>query len=334
MKTVAATLLLTVACLADSLVYIRIPEEQLQARLNAPPSSQAERLTLLRKHWKDSECEGKNLIEQKVPGEDSPNLICTIHGRSPETVLVIAPSDYKVVTPKKSLADWAALDMLALLPASVKPVRHNYTFVFAALTGSAHGHAGAIAYLDSLTPEQRKNLRAVIDIEQIGRTPATYGLVSYGEQIVAAPRRAPVAINAAVQSHESSALEELLQLSSRVLNQPTNDMPRRSRDLSFGEAQPFHEDGLPVMTVQSLKKWPAAVLTVSGLPAYQGREQVNLHDFDNTYRLLCVDLLYLDRQFDKLTNHPPAPLTEMAEATEAPTAPQPNTTAIAAADPP
>jgi hypothetical protein len=285
-------------CVSESIAFLRIHQEVLEKRVKHAPATQAQRLTLLRKQFEQAGCFGSQLQEQPVPGEEQPNLICVIPGQanSTDTVLVTANSGYKQIG-SKSLPQWGALEMLPLLAESINSSPRRYNFVFAAFTGGIHKHAGARYYLSQLSDAQRRTIRAVLYLDNLGRTPAVYTL-SYRGQTLNPDSRGTVRDASNSDRAEASALEQLLMLSSRVLQlQPPSRLP----DLSLGEAEPFRGAHIPAMTVQSSSKWPAPDLfTFYGKPVLVPKEKLVPSHYDDTYRLLCVALLYIDREFTQL----------------------------------
>jgi Zn-dependent M28 family amino/carboxypeptidase len=65
---------------------------------------------------------------------------------------------------------------LPLLAKSLISVPHRCTLKLVAFPGREHGMRGATWYVSQLTEAQRKTMRAMVDLDNLGRTPAVYAL--------------------------------------------------------------------------------------------------------------------------------------------------------------
>src|SRR5439155_8617137 len=83
-------LALAVTCAAQSITYLRLDRSLIQERLNPSPDMPAERVASLKTLFKPEQ-----LSEQPVPGEETPNVICTIAGTGDGIVVIAASSDYR-----------------------------------------------------------------------------------------------------------------------------------------------------------------------------------------------------------------------------------------------
>src|SRR2546421_12919955 len=88
-------LALAVTCAAQSITYLRLDRSLIQERLNPSPDMPAERVASLKTLFKKAGCRPEQLSEQPVPGEETPNVICTIAGTGDGTVVIAASSDYR-----------------------------------------------------------------------------------------------------------------------------------------------------------------------------------------------------------------------------------------------
>jgi VWFA-related protein len=315
-------LLAAAVCAADSIAFLRIHPEIQEKRLREAPPTQAQRLTVLRKQFADAGCAEAALQEQVVKGEDQPNLLCTLAGDNSNIILVVAHSDYED-SGQKSLPKWGAVEMLPLLAESLKSVALHDTFVFAALTGHQHKFAGAQAFLGQLSDEQRQHIIAVIDLEELGRTPAVYRI----EYQRPKRERRYHGLTIGTSHKETSpgeALDDLLQISTHVLHLSEGPTPRS--DLPLGDAEPFLDANLPVLVITSLTRWPLNMPPANAFnhpsgPVYATKETVDLAQYDNTYRLLCVDLLELDHLLHR-QSAPAALMANNKQVEQEPTPPK------------
>jgi hypothetical protein len=105
---------LSTFCFAgSSIVYLRVHRGTIEERLKAPPQSPADQIQKLRAQFEAAGCSGVNLYQEAVPKQDLPNLICTVPGKDPGTIVVGAPADY--VADAGSGTHWATLALLPLL---------------------------------------------------------------------------------------------------------------------------------------------------------------------------------------------------------------------------
>ena len=78
------------------------------------------------------------MMEQQVPGQEVPNLICILPGEEEGTLVVGASSDYR--SPDATTSDgWSTLTALPFLPESLSLVPHRFTLMFIAFTGHQNG---------------------------------------------------------------------------------------------------------------------------------------------------------------------------------------------------
>jgi hypothetical protein len=103
--------------------------------------------------------------------EESPTLICLPPGTEEGTIIVGASLDY-APEEVKDPAHWSALALLPLLAKSLISVPHRCTLKLVAFPGREHGMRGATWYVSQLTEAQRKTMRAMVDLDNLGRTRA------------------------------------------------------------------------------------------------------------------------------------------------------------------
>jgi len=279
---VILALTLAVPCLADSIVYMRVPKPLIEEHLRPAPDSEAERVSTLRGLFQKAGC--SQIAEQIVPEESSPNLTCILPGIAEGTVLVSAPLDYAGAD-SKSPAQWSALAALPLLVKSLVGVPHRSTFVFAAFSGREHGMRGATWYISQLSHAQRATMRAMIDLDELGRTPPVYAL-----------------------AQSDKTLETWLQAAASSLklglppsaDQSQDAHPTQADEGLWANAKPFQLEQIPAISIQSA---PAALLPAlhkdGSIPDRFTGAGFDVDAFDDTYRLLCVYVLYLDGNLGK-----------------------------------
>ena len=299
-----AVLVLTTCSFAANLTYVRVDEPIVESRLALKPVDQAARLTMLRNQFLKAGCTADQIKEQPVPGQDQPNLICTLPGTEPGSIVIGARSDYQSKGDELKV-DWATLTTLPLLAESLVLTPHRYSLVFIAFTGHKD-LAGSAAYLKSLSDDERKAIRAMIDLEQIGRTPATFSFAT----VQAASGLTPLGPTKQI-THDDTPMSKLLPLAAITLKD--TDYAHQNREQLFTDAQNFERAGTLALTITS----PAytKLIRPGNTEVSMVRTELDPKVYYQTYNLLCVYTLYLDRGIA-----PPKakPSTDVAKAVPVP----------------
>jgi VWFA-related protein len=295
--------LLCTCCFAGSIVYLRVHRGAIEERLQAPPQTATERFRKLRAQFEAAGCANNDVYEEMVPKQDLPNLVCTMPGPEPGTIVVGAPVDDVAEGPG---THWPTLALLPLLVESVGSVRHRHSLTFVAFSGQQHGLRGSSEYLRQLTKRQHPEIRAMISLDDIGRTPLTYAL-----------------------AQDDLLLANWLTLSSSTLRMHTMPMEITARSVDarlvnrepmfnvddyLVDAKTFQRAHIPAIALRSAPT--AMVPTMRQAGAWTGNSPGNSFDLDiyeQSYNLLSVYLLYLDSNLG--TEHPSAPTTEVATKT-------------------
>jgi hypothetical protein len=258
-------------CLADSLVYMRVPKPLVEEHVRQAKDAEAERVSALRKLFQKDGC--PQVVEQTVAEEQSPNLICILPGLAEGTILVGASLGY-ATEDAKTPSHWSALALLPLLAKSLAGVPHRSTLILIAFPGRGHGTHGAVQYLSQITEAQRKTLRAVVDLDNLGQTPAVYTLAQPDKAL------STWLLEAAHSLHLAAP--------------PMVEAKSRDEDLE-GNTQPFVKAGIPSISLRSAQPAVLAALKHDGaFPDSVTGDGFNLDIYDDTYRLLCIYVLYLD----------------------------------------
>ena len=281
---------LVVACFADNLIYMRIDRAVIEKRLQSVPPTDQDRIDTLRSQFKAAGCKPDMLQEQQIPDVELPNIICTLPGPDPGAIVIGAQLDSKAHG-DEALVDWGSVAMLPLLAESLNSAPHRTTIILAAFAGHDHGMAGANFYLKQLTDEQRAQISAMIQIEKVGRTAAAYALPQpAAANIVSVGRRQAVMQN----GPEPTTLTKVLPIAARSLKFPDN--PKQINDISATEARVFDEAKIESIVIHS-----AAYTTITPPGKVEQvrmtRTELNPQAYTDTYNLLCVYTLYLDKVF-------------------------------------
>jgi len=299
-----AVVALTTCSFAANLTYVRVDEPIVESRLALKPVDQAARLTMLRNQFLKAGCTADQIKEQHVTGQDQPNLICTLPGTEPGSIVIGARSDYQSKGDELKV-DWATLTTLPLLAESLVLTPHRYSLVFVAFTGHKD-LAGSAAYLKSLSDDERKAIRAMIDLDQIGRTPATFSFAT----VQAASGLTPLGPTKQI-THDDTPMSKLLPLAAITLKD--TNYAHQNREQLFTDAQNFERAGTLALTITS----PAytKLIRPGNTEVSMARTELDPKVYYQTYNLLCVYTLYLDRGIA-----PPRskPATDVAKAVAAP----------------
>ncbi len=233
MKCIPSLLLfvsLATTCIADNIVYMRVPRPSIEEHLKLAQDVEAERVRTLRNLFQKAGC--PQIIAQEVP------------------------------------------------------VPHRCTLKLVAFPGQEHGMRGATWYVSQLTEVQRNAMRAMVDLDNLGRTPAVYALAQSDKTLA-------IWLQAAAHSLQL-ATPPLVDATTAGVPLKNTSLPIKNEDL-WADAKPFEQAHIPAITVQSAR--PAM------LPALQRNGSISnrvtgtgfdMDAYEDTYRLLCVYVLYLD----------------------------------------
>ena len=277
---------LVAACFADNLIYMRIDRSVIEKkRLQSVPPTDHDRVDTLRAQFKAAGCKPDMLQEQQVPDVELPNVICTLPGPDPGAIVIGARLDSKAHG-DEALVDWGSVEMLPLLAESLNSAPHRVTIILAAFSGHDHNLAGANVYLKQLTDEQRTQIRAMIQIEKIGRTipsyafpgPDTTRMVYVGQMVVAKEA-----------AHEPTTPSKVLPIAAHSLKFP--EPPAEINDIPATEARVFDEAGISSIVIHSV-----SYSTKAG-QVHMTRTALDPAIYTDTYNLLCVYTLSLDKVY-------------------------------------
>ncbi|HYK50849.1 MAG TPA: VWA domain-containing protein, partial [Terriglobales bacterium] len=282
-------ILLALAALsnADSIVYVRVHRPLIEEHLRLPQNGEAERVHTLRNLFQKAGC--SQVLEQQVPKEESPNVICLLPGVEEGTIIVGASLDYPAEDAKNP-GRWSTLSMLPLLAESLSSVPHRFTLMLVAFTGHEHGVRGASWYLSQLTEAQRKPIQAMVDLDNLGKTPAVYALAQSDNTLARWLQVAAVSLQLPTPPQVDASTANL-PLQNGVLAVKDEDL--------WANAKPFEHEHIPAISVQSATSAMLPALRQQGsFPARVGTG-FDLDAYEDTYRLLCVYVLYLDRNLNR-----------------------------------
>ena len=279
---------LATTCIADSIVYVRVHRPLIEEHLKLANDGEAERVRTLRNLFQKAGC--PQVLEQEVPKEEFPNLICLLPGQEEGTIIVGASLDY-APDEAKNPARWSALALLPMLAESLTSVPHRFTLMFIAFTGHEHGMRGAAWYLSQLTEAQRRPIHAMVDLDNLGKTPAVYALAQPDNTLANWLQVAAVSLQLPNPPRVDASTSNL-PLENGVLAVKDEDL--------WANAKPFEREHIPAIAVQSATPTMLPALRQQGsLPDRFTGTGFDMDAYEDTYRLMCVYVLYLDRNLGR-----------------------------------
>jgi VWFA-related protein len=307
-------LALTGASMADNVTFLRVDNTLVQQRIEQAPATSADRVATLRSMFEKAGCSRQNIQVQQVPDQPLPNVICTLPGTEFGTILVAARLDYDGRGDEGTVG-WGGVAMLPLLAESLNSTTHRHTLVFAAFSGG--NKEGAEYFWKNLSDAERREYRGMVDLDHVGRTTAGFSAAS-----------------------NAAALARMLPAAARALQYKPEPQP--VEDIPEGNAQFFQRAHIPAITIYSVgylssggdeestsKLQPVMPGTGHTVPASTPRNfslQTALDPavYNQTYNLLCVYVLFLDRglgaskrpmaETQVAKAEPPPPIAKPAEA--------------------
>jgi hypothetical protein len=262
-------LLLATNCAAQapkSVTYLRLSTQIVEQR-SLPPAPSEDWSDALLNLYAKAGIPRDQIVQRAVPGSSQRMIICTVVGRG-DSVLVVSASLARPKDDDAASIAWASLAMLPVLAESLNGVSTESTILFIAFPGESRRHPSSAWYAQQLSDAQRKKIKAAVEISGIGRGRTTYDF-----------------------RHGDRSLPDWLATAALALRLP-NVWPSYDGDaVDFTDAKAFRSADVPAITVSSLPQH----VPHSFSAAYTPVNKLSLYEYYNTYQLLCVFLLDLDR---------------------------------------
>ncbi len=139
----------------------------IQNRLALVPQRASEREPELESLFREAGCEGDRLSEQPIPHTKEANVICTLAGEGPGTIVVGAHTDF-VAHSTGAVDDWSGSALLPSLFQSLKsyPRRHNLVLI-----GFGAEEVGLLGSKEYVRTAEKASIRAMINLECLGVSP-------------------------------------------------------------------------------------------------------------------------------------------------------------------
>jgi VWFA-related protein len=288
---------LLVTCSVAEVTFLRVDRAVVEQRLKKLPKTPLDRLHMLRAEFVKAGC--PKVREQHIFGEQLPNVLCTVPGTAKSgTIVVSAPIDYKNEG-DDAVVGWAGLLTLPMLAEAINSTTHHSTYVLAAFAGDDNGVSGAKWYLSQLVPGEREQLRAVVALNQIGRSPAKYALPWVEKRKDLETVYGRVVLGHPTTERDVSPLTRMLEVAADALKVekiPLEETPEEYDDIERNEASYFSSQKIPAITVHSMAY--RTIPRIGGTDIKLQRTAIDLKSYYETYTLLSVYALLLDKALD------------------------------------
>jgi len=266
-----------------TLFFYTSPRSTVEMAVHSIPETDQQRLARLRDNFRAADCDGNRMQEQPISrkgGENGTNLICTWPGATRGTIVIVAHYEHEGKG-QGALADWSGAVLLPFLYEAIQgqPRENSYVFL------EAWKRVGAETWLKSLPKAERRNIRAVIDLDALGLgTPRFYTTFSPFEN--APPGSAHLQTQLLWAAVDDGLTQAPEQTSTRHW-------------LSVDDTDPFRAETIPSIVIHSV---PPESERVPG-SADDVAAAVNGNAYFQTYHLICAYLASLDRVAAKLDTH-------------------------------
>jgi VWFA-related protein len=283
-------------CPADNVTFLRIDRAVVQQRATGAPQTPEHRVQILVGLFEKAGCSKDKIEVQKVPDQPLPNVLCTLPGTDYGAILVATRIDYDGRGDEGAVG-WGDIVMLPLLVESLTSTVHRHTLIFAAFSGT--NNAGIARYWKSLTDAQRREFRGGVDLDHLGRTAAGYSTLPNG---AAMARMLPAAARALRMSPEPQAGAEVPESNSAFLARvhiPAITIYSAGYISKEGEAGPVSAKVNPLLPADVHQPPPSTP------HSFALRTALDPSVYNDTYNLLCVYLLFLDRGLGASKHAPP-----------------------------
>ncbi len=247
--------------------FDRARPEIVKARLERVADGNSKRKATLRALFEEAGC-SEHLTEQKVLRSSLPNVICTLEGTSGSVIVVGA--HYDVAEMGWGVVDnWSGASLLPTLYESLRNRPRRHTFLFIGFTDEEKGLVGSRFYASQLTPEEKANILAMINLDTLGLSPTKVWL-SHGDKGLAA------------------ALNGVARATGLPLAAVNVDK------VGSSDSESFARQGIRALTIHSVTQetWPVLHSLKDNMSA------VRLDDYYGSYRLIAAYLAYLDVQLE------------------------------------
>jgi hypothetical protein len=253
-------LILCGASLAQKVQFTPVEKPAVLERMKSIPDTDAARASRLKEMFSNAGCNGNSLIEQKVDGADSPNIICRLGTGEGDTVIVGAHYD-RISSPQRPLDNWSGASILPALYQSLRGRKRGHSFVFVAFADNGASPAGAEFFVHHLSRTQLDHAEAMVNVDALGLSPTKVWTAHSDKELV----------------HDLIIMVYALKLSASQIDIAA---------VGNTDSDPFAARHIPQITIHSLTQQNVATGATT---------QFRPNNYYDTYRLLCGYLAYLDQ---------------------------------------
>jgi CubicO group peptidase (beta-lactamase class C family) len=171
-----AVVVLSVACLAAGEEPVGkpavVPDAEILEELKSAPKDNRDRVQRIRELYLQAGAAEDDVRLQEVKFGDRDdatqhNVIATKRGES-DSVIVVGGHLDKVPPGDGIIDDWSGACLATNLYQTLLPVKTHHTFVFIGFAHEEHGLVGSRAYVASLSDDEQKRIKAMINLEVLG----------------------------------------------------------------------------------------------------------------------------------------------------------------------
>jgi putative aminopeptidase FrvX len=252
---------------ADTLHFVTIREQVVEARLKEFTGNNKQRETTLKRLFAEAGCDGEHLSEQPVKGTKQPNLVCMLPGKGQRTIIVGAHFDH--VSEGDGVVDnWSGASLLPSLYQSVKGIDREHTYIFIGFTAEEEGEVGSRFYVRQMSNEAVAATDAMVNLDTLGLGPTLVW-----------------------QSHSDKLLTGALTYLAKRLELPLHAV--NVDQVGSSDSEQFAERKIPRITVHSLTQetWNERILHTNK----DKLAQIKFDEYYQTYRLMAAYLVFLDQ---------------------------------------
>ncbi len=248
---------------ATSVEIQAVPRGIIEQRLRRFSRSNWTRETEVRKIFEGAGCGADRLSEQRVTGDDPPNVACLLPGATVSTIIVGAHSDLRGGG-QGVVDDWSGAALLPSLFQTLRGSTRKHTFIFVGFAGEEHHMIGSGFYVKHLSAEEAGNIRAMVNLDCIGAG-STAVWTHHAD-----PKLLTTLYDVALEAHS----------------------PIRNVDLvlMYDDAMQFRKRRIPTLSIHSLTRQTMHVLH----SRRDNLSALNLDHYYASYRLIVAYLACLD----------------------------------------
>lgn len=269
------------------LFFYTSPRSTVEVEVHTVPPTNEARLERLRAAFHSAQCGDALMQEQPVAakhGSPGTNLICTWPGSSAGGILVVAAHYDHEGKGEGALDDWSGAALLPFLYQAVQGQPRQNTFVFL----EAWKNDGVQTWLKSISKEERKRIRGMVDIDALGMGVTRYFTTfSFGETTPPAAQHMQLELLWAA-------------IDDGLTKPPLETSPHHW--LTEDSTDPFRAQMIPTIVIHSV---PPGSDHLPGSAA-DVAAAVDGNAYFQSYHLICTYLASLDRMASRLaaTNDP------------------------------